>query len=361
MSYDIAKAAYLKVEELSKRVAALESKTSEPTYVTADMSFDLYLKSSGSKTVVFRTIGEHLLKLSASVPTGAINASLTFNGEAITISDGEVNAEVLPQSGENKLEFSFSGANSQWISVTLFVSGFLEEYSPERHLSSVGGDYYSYLDGGTFYLYNTQSATPLVTLYDVKHASAFYGSAGIFVVKVDRDGKAHIQRYFPNGTLYVETTANGTYSKCLVRVKGGNVILYAVAGNYLKSGYVVFSGETNLYKTNIRAKDVEQITVENSAYLLVTDIDETTYLCPISSSDNITVIGKRSAGRILSARLAHNAANPAVWYHKGGAIMEKVYDGERFLPSAMIVIADEAIITDGGTKVKRIGNEITTF
>lgn len=359
MNFDYSKSAYLKVEELSKRVAVLESITKAVKYDELNLSFNIYLKSSGTKTVVFRAIGEHKANIAITVNSLSVNCSVFINGQEITLTDGSADEETTVLNGDNKISFEFSGANSEWIEVTLTVSGYVENTEKAKRLSAVGGKYYSYLDDGTFYLYSTDQTNPIVALYSVKDASANYTSAGIFVSEIDDSDVLKIQRYYPDGTLYVETTADGKFSKCLVRVKLGYVALYAISGNYIKTGFVTFSGTTTLSRTPIRAKEITFRSVGNNDYILATDIDKSVYLLEISPIDLVSVTSRRSAGKIKSANLSYSGNDVAVWHNKGGAVVEKIYRDGAFQVGGTVAVADEAVLTDNGAKIIRVGNNLS--
>ena len=276
------------------------------------------------------------------------------------LTNGTTNGQRLVKDGENELIFNFTNATNEWIDVSITIGGFLEKYEAERVLTAVGENYYSYFDDGTFYLCRAPSQTPVVTLYEVKHASANYtSSSGIFVSYIDKNGVLKIQRYYSNGNLYVETTANGNYSRCLVRVKNGYVILYVIAGNYVKTGFVGFSGTTSLTRTNIRAKEITFRTIGAKDYMLVTDIDGNVYLCTISQTDYVSVLTKRSVGKLLNAKLSVAGGDLGICHYKGGAVVERVMNGNGFFPDGKITEGDEAIITDNGYKVIRTGYNLS--
>ncbi len=363
MSFDYGKEAYFKIEEIDRRLTALEKAVVEPTFQTYDMSFRLYCKSGGSKVIKFSAIGSQKIRIAVTV-TANSSCTLKLNNSTITLSSGSANVSRSVSDGTNALTFTFTGSTNEWATVSLSVSGFLEEYKTERFLYSMGSSYYCYFESGTFYVYNNTSSIPTIVLYNLKYGSAFYANnVGIMIAAIDDGGAMRILRYTGSGTFNIGVDVVGKYNKSLINVKNGYVIIYAIKGNYLWNGIVDFTGDVTLTRTNQRANDICFRTVNSIDYLLMTDITGVASICQISQSDYVTVTAKNTVGRVENSHLAYSSTYPSVWHSKGGAIMERIFNRNtgRFTSDGFVVSADEAICLDNGKMVVRTGGEIRTI
>ncbi len=361
MNFDYGKEAYFRTEELAKRLSALENSMAAPQYTTTNMSFKLYCKAGGSKVIKFGAIGAQKIKINVTVTVNSSTCTLKLNNSSISLTSGSASVERSISGGKNTLTFTFTGTANEWATVNLEVGGFIEKYSVERFLYSIGSTYYCYFDSGTFYVYNYNSSNPIVALYNLKYASAFFASnVGIMVAAINDSGAMQVLRYTNSGSLYLTVNVVGLYNKSLINVKNGYVLLYAIKGNYLWTGEVIFSGEVTLTKTGQRARDIYFRTVNSVDYLLVTDITGVVSICQISQSDYVTITAKNTAGRISGAKLAYYSTTPSVFHSKGGAIVERIFNRTtgRFSSDGYVTTADEAICLDNGRLVVRNGGDI---
>ena len=359
MKTDYGKEAYLKTEQLLARVAALERReVLDSPYGEQSFSFRIFLKRTGLKRVKFIAGGAQKISVNLTYTTVNVTTTLKFNGEAVSISGGSASVTLSAKDGENEFVFSFTSTLNKWVDVTLTVEGFIRKKESERLLSSVGDAYYSFFDDGTFYVYKVGTSSPIVVLYDVKYASAFYGSDGLFVASINGDSQMTVQRYYTSGTLYIQVGVSGSFGKCAVRVKRGYVLAYALKGNYVWTGKIAFSGTPALSRTNLRGKEISFRSVDSTDYLLVEDYNGIVNLCELSLSDYMTVIKKKSLGKLVNPKISSNGGL-TVWHNKGGVIAERRYGDNNAYEDAFLISADEAVILDTGVIVSETDGTLT--
>ena len=355
--HDYGKEAYYRLSELERRLSALESAAATAaTYISVDLGFTAYLKGNAEKTLKFYAVGEQKIKIAmTSVPQGA---TVYLNGTMVVDLGGDAEVAALVSSGENSLRFVFASSAGEWISVGVTVSGFLDNRLIARRLCAMGGKYYCYSDGDTFYVYKRGTTDPIVSLYGVSYAYATYnGAYGIFVCTI-AGGTLTVRRYNTLGAEIFSTVGSGVYKKCLVRVNGGDVMLYGVRGSYLWIGTIDQNGVISEARTGLRAEDISFRTVNASDWLLVTDINGVSGLC-LLSQDGASIENRYTVGRVSSPKISYGDGNVAVWYTRGGAVCESLLQNSAFSPAGAVLSADEAIILDDGAIIARNGAQLS--
>lgn len=348
---DYGKEAYLKVEELMKRIKALEAENSGEER-EIDLSFDIFINGSVEKTVDFYSYEEGEGGIYVEIPS---DAQLYLNGTILPSVDGVVEGVFPFKKGKNSIRSVFAQSVGENVSCIIKVSGKVEDRLIGRLLCPVGGDYYSYSDGDYYAVYKIGENSPALTLYGVGYASARYEDGEIVVAFTDEVGNMTIRRYDLIGRYTSRSVSGNNYGKFAIRTEGERIYLYGIKGNYLWAGFIGDNGSIVDSKTGLRAKEVAFGNFGAAAKgLLVTDVDGNIGACVLSSVDPLTVSSRIGVG------IKNNADfyNDGISYSKDGSAFLLLFRGNKFSAAGEICVADEAIKTESGRTVVRKGRKI---
>lgn len=356
-AYDYGKAAFLRLEELERRVSALERPVKTPEYSVSDYSFDLFVNRYSMKKEEIYCDFAHEITLNAAMDFSG-GYGMTFNGESVPLSGGGFSGTLMAKEGKNVLGFEFSSSGVALAKATVTVGGYTEKRLIDRRLSAIGGDFYSYKDGDSFGIFQAGADRPTLLLYNVYSASADYSESGIFVSTVTRSGDLTVARYNESGTLVFVARADRKCVSAAVRVINGRVMIYSVTANSLFIGEISDGGVVTGQRTNIRAAAVSARTVGQRTYLLVEDVDGTVSVLTLSALDPARVSARKTVGRVKNARLFSYGGAVGVSYLLGGAVVGKKLVGDALTAETVLCVADEAVMLDSGAIVARTGREI---
>ncbi|MBQ7642913.1 MAG: hypothetical protein IJS67_03325 [Clostridia bacterium] len=353
--YDYGKAAYLRLDEIEKRIAALESKKTENPYTEVDFSFKSYLSSGAFRTATVYADGEQTADIFTECADSLF--SVTVNSVEVASNVSSFTGKIPLKDGKNLIRYDFASADGV-AEVELKISGFIDNRLIARDLRAIGGQFYTYADEDAFYVFKVGTALPVVKLYGVASAAATFCANSVFVCIIDGSGALRVNRYTSGGTLAFTTVGTGAFRKCLVNVSGGVVRIYAVKGSYLHTGTMSAGGDISITRTAVRASDISLRTVDGTTYLLVKDIDGVVCLCAMNGLGT-ALTARYSAGKLENATISFSAGGVSVWYGKGGAVFEKYLSSGKFVLGGVVARADCAVKTDGGTIIELTGGEIT--
>lgn len=269
MLIDYGKMAYVKINELNKRIEKLEKQVNKSTYNT--LVFDLTPPEKGyafDKVIKFLSNGDGVVKgeLTVSIPESAsVTYQIIFQNKtvkmgSVTAIESVITFELSANDGENEVDLKFSSTEDlKFDGLKVTLGGQVEYLSQKRKLSlstTTFSDYIIYLnaDVATLYEYSLGSLVKVCDYFNVLDVSLLgYANQQLYVAVISEENELSFETISSDGERVKNpnvTIKNVSSIYGYVSDSGINVV-FSKAGNILVGEYG-YDGTFNYQKTGRR-------------------------------------------------------------------------------------------------------------
>ncbi len=251
---DYGKRAYIKLNELEKRLISLEKKLEKSAYTT--LFFDLTTDESRNsfiKNVKFLSKGDSVVKAELFITLGSLvylNYQVKLNGKIIksgttSTLESVIAFDVGSIEGENSLELSLSSStNFKFDNLKLTLGGQVEYYLQKRKLSlstTTYSDYIIYQNGdlATLYYYADGNLSKVIDYNEVFDVSLLgFDGIKLYIGIVNKLNELKIEALDVYGERECSITLDKNVSSvCGYLNENGVTVIYSKAGDILMANY----------------------------------------------------------------------------------------------------------------------------